>query len=175
MIIGIDPGSRYCGYGLIQMEGRKVIAAGCEVIDVSKLSTLPERLDGLFSKMEAVLDEFKPEAAAVESMFFYKQVKSIFTLGQARGVILLALARHKIPIVEYSPREVKKSVVGNGNATKQQVRYMINQLYALQEKAHRDDAYDALAIATCHYNRIKWQALPNAKGEINDSIYKRQA
>lgn len=163
MIIGIDPGSRYCGYGLIQMEGRKVIAAGCEVIDVSKLSDLPERLNGLFSKIEAVLEEYKPEEAAVESMFFHKQVKSIFTLGQARGVILLALARRQIPIVEYSPREVKKSVVGNGNATKQQVRYMIHQLYALQAKEHRDDAYDALAIATCHFNRIKWQALPNSR------------
>ena len=157
MIIGIDPGSRYCGYGLIQMEGRKVIAAGCEVIDVSKMNGLSERLEGLFSKIEAVLEEYHPDAAAVESMFMHKHVKSIFTLGQARGVILLALARHHVPLVEYSPREVKKSVVGNGNATKQQVRYMIHQLYNLTAKEHRDDAYDALAIATCHYNRIKWQ------------------
>lgn len=163
MIIGIDPGSRFCGYGLIQMEGRKVIAAGCEVIDVSKLNDLSARLNGLFTRIEAVLEEFKPEVAAVESMFFHKQVKSIFTLGQSRGVILLALARQHIPLVEYSPREVKKAVVGNGNATKQQVRYMINQLYGLQEKKHRDDAYDALAIATCHYNRIKWQPSPQIR------------
>ncbi len=156
IIIGIDPGSRYCGYGLIQMEGRKVLAAGCDVIDVTKEKTLPLRLKVLYERICSVLDEYKPEIAAVESMFFHKQVKSIFTLGHARGVILLALASKGIPMVEYSPREIKKSVVGGGNATKTQVRYMINQLYKLKESPRRDDAYDALAIATCHYNRMKW-------------------
>ncbi|MDD2227820.1 MAG: crossover junction endodeoxyribonuclease RuvC [Candidatus Cloacimonetes bacterium] len=156
IIIGIDPGSRYCGYGLIQMEGRKVLAAGCDVIDVSKEKTLPQRLLLLHEQICAVLDEYKPEIAAVESMFFHKQIKSIFTLGHARGVILLALASKGIGLVEYSPREIKKSVVGNGNASKAQVRYMINQLYNLKESPKRDDAYDALAIATCHYNRMKW-------------------
>jgi len=77
-------------------------------------------------------------------------------LGHSRGVILLALAMKDIPIVEYSPREIKKSVCGNGNASKQQVRYMINQLYSLKENLARDDAFDALAVATCHYNRMKW-------------------
>jgi crossover junction endodeoxyribonuclease RuvC len=156
IIIGIDPGSRYCGYGLIQMEGRKVLAAGCDVIDVSKEKSLLLRLKVLYEQIGAVLDEYKPEIAAVESMFFHKQVKSIFTLGHARGVLLLALASKGIPMVEYSPREIKKSVVGNGNATKTQVRYMINQLYKLKESPRRDDAYDALAIATCHFNRMKW-------------------
>ncbi|PKN72091.1 MAG: crossover junction endodeoxyribonuclease RuvC [Candidatus Cloacimonetes bacterium HGW-Cloacimonetes-3] len=156
IIIGIDPGSRYCGYGLIQMEGRKVLAAGCDAIDVSKEKTLSLRLKALYDQMCAVLDEYKPEIASVESMFFHKQVKSIFTLGHARGVLLLALESKGIPMVEYSPREIKKSVVGNGNATKTQVRYMINQLYKLKESPRRDDAYDALAIATCHYNRMKW-------------------
>ncbi|GAB1467343.1 crossover junction endodeoxyribonuclease RuvC [Candidatus Cloacimonadota bacterium] len=156
IIIGIDPGSRYCGYGLIQMEGRKVLAAGCDVIDVSKEKTLPQRLLLLYNQICAVLDEYQPEIAAVESMFFHKQIKSIFTLGHARGVILLALASKGIDLLEYSPREIKKSVVGNGNASKAQVRYMINQLYKLKESPRRDDAYDALAIATCHYNRMKW-------------------
>lgn len=156
MIVGIDPGSRYCGYGLLQIEGRKVIAAGCDVIDVTREVLLPSRLSMLYKKMSLMLEEYKPEYAAVESMFFQKHVKSIFTLGHARGVILLALNNLGIPIIEYSPREVKKAVVGNGNATKTQVRYMIHQLYNLSAKDHRDDAYDALAIATCHFNRIKW-------------------
>jgi crossover junction endodeoxyribonuclease RuvC len=138
------------------MEGRKVLAAGCDAIDVSKEKTLSLRLKALYDQMCAVLDEYKPEIASVESMFFHKQVKSIFTLGHARGVLLLALESKGIPMVEYSPREIKKSVVGNGNATKTQVRYMINQLYKLKESPRRDDAYDALAIATCHYNRMKW-------------------
>ncbi len=156
IIIGIDPGSRYCGYGLIQMEGRRVLAAGCDVIDVTREKELPMRLRKLYEQISSILDEYKPELAAVESMFYHKQIKSIFTLGHARGVVLLALANKGIPLVEYSPREIKKSVVGNGNATKTQVRYMINQLYGLKESPRRDDAYDALAIATCHYNRLKW-------------------
>ena len=156
LIIGIDPGSRYCGYGLIQMDGRTIVAAGCDVIDVTRWKALPERLMALHEQIVAVMEEYHPDVAAVESMFFHKQVKSIFTLGHARGVLLLAIASQGIPLVEYSPREIKKSVVGSGNATKAQVRYMINQLYPLKESPKRDDAFDALAIATCHFNRMKW-------------------
>lgn len=156
MIVGIDPGSRYCGYGLIQTEGRKVIAAGCDVIDVAREPDLGARLCALYSRLYELLGEYKPDYAAVESMFFHKHIKSIFTLGHARGVILLALAQHKIPVIEYSPREVKKAVVGGGNASKVQVRFMIQQIYDLKDQNKRDDAYDALAIATAHYNRSKW-------------------
>jgi len=156
MIVGIDPGSRFCGYGLIQTEGRKVIAAGCDVIDVAREPDLGARLCALYSKLDEVLSEYKPDCAAVEAMFFHKHIKSIFILGHARGVILLALAQHGIPVVEYSPREVKKAVVGGGNATKAQVRYMIHQIYDLKQQNAHDDAYDALAIATAHFNRSKW-------------------
>ncbi|MDP2172510.1 MAG: crossover junction endodeoxyribonuclease RuvC [Candidatus Cloacimonadaceae bacterium] len=156
IIIGIDPGSRVCGYGLLEAEGRRIVAAGCEVIDVSKEKDLMIRLKLLYDGIDAVLEEYKPSLAVVESMFFQKHIKSIFTLGHARGVILLALARHKIPTHEYSPREIKKAVVGNGNATKLQVRYMINQLFQLSVSTRPDDAYDALAIAMCHFNRIKF-------------------
>jgi len=126
------------------------------VIDVTKEKTLGNRLKALYESICVILNEYHPEVAAVESMFFHRQIKSIFTLGHARGVLLLALAVKGVPIVEYSPREIKKSVVGNGNASKLQVRYMINQIYPLKETPRRDDAYDALAIATCHYNRMKW-------------------
>jgi len=156
IIIGLDPGSRYCGYGLLQIEDRKSLAAGCDVLDVTKGKTLSLRLKSLYENIIAVLDEYQPEIAAVESIFFHRQVRSVFTLGHARGVILLALAMKDIPIVEYSPREIKKSVCGNGSASKQQVRYMINKIYPLKESPKRDDAFDALAVATCYYNRMKW-------------------
>ncbi|HOE55394.1 MAG TPA: crossover junction endodeoxyribonuclease RuvC [Candidatus Cloacimonas acidaminovorans] len=156
IIIGFDPGSRYCGYGLLQIESRKVLAAGCDVIDVTRGKTLALRLKSLYENIMQILEEYHPEIAAVESIFFHRQVRSVFTLGHSRGVILLALAMTDIPVVEYSPREIKKSVCGNGNASKQQVRYMINQLYPLKESPKRDDAFDALAVATCHYNRMKW-------------------
>ncbi len=156
MILGIDPGSRYCGYGLLEIEHRKVIAAGCDVIELVKEPDLGARLVKLYHRISEILDEYRPDCAAVESMFFHKHIKSVFTLGQARGVILLALAQRQIPVVEYSPREVKKAVVGVGNATKTQIRYMMHQIYELKNSAPKDDAYDALALATAHYHRTKW-------------------
>ncbi|HNZ06227.1 MAG: crossover junction endodeoxyribonuclease RuvC [Candidatus Cloacimonetes bacterium] len=156
VLIGIDPGSRVCGYGLLETQGRVITAAGCDVVDISSYTTLPERLAALFARVEAVLAEFKPEIAVVESMFYHKNVKSMLTLSQARGVILLAFARYGLPVFEYSPREVKKAVVGNGGASKQQVRYMVEQLFKLKGSDKPDDAYDALAIAMCHFNRIRF-------------------
>jgi len=156
ILIGIDPGSRVAGYGLLEANGRVITAAGCDVISINPSMTLPKRLDGLFTRMDAILSEYKPDIGVVESMFYHKNVKSILTLGQARGVILLALARHDIPIFEYSPREVKKAVVGNGGASKQQVRFMVEQLFKLKGSDKPDDAYDALAIAMCHFNRTKF-------------------
>lgn len=92
----------------------------------------------------------------MESIFFGKNIQSVFTLGHARGVIMLALAQKEIPIIEYSPREIKKAVVGNGNASKQQIRYMVTQLLPLKQQKLTSDAADALAIALCHYNRNRF-------------------
>ncbi|HQK57978.1 MAG TPA: crossover junction endodeoxyribonuclease RuvC [Candidatus Syntrophosphaera thermopropionivorans] len=156
IIIGIDPGSRFCGYGLLEINERRILAAGCDVINLLKGKDLPQRLEILFDAINDILREYKPDLAVVESIFYHKQIRSVFTLGQARGVILLALAQNDIPIVEYSPREVKKAVVGNGNASKQQVRYMVNQIVNLHHKPAQDDAYDALGLALCHYHRIRF-------------------
>ncbi len=128
------------------------------MIDINDKRPMPERLANLYGKLCAVLDEFNPDFAAVESMFFSKHIRSIFTLGHARGVILLSLAQRNIPLVEYSPREIKKAVVGNGNATKQQVRFMIDRMYKLQSAELRDDAADALAVAVCHYHKLRFNA-----------------
>ncbi|HOH46212.1 MAG TPA: crossover junction endodeoxyribonuclease RuvC [Candidatus Cloacimonadota bacterium] len=156
LILGIDPGSRYCGYGLLQYEGRKVVAAGCDLIDVSKIPDLSERLCVLHDRLSEVIREHKPDQAAMETMFFNKHVQSIFTLGHARGVLLLTLAQNSIPVAEYSPREIKKAVVGNGNANKQQVRFMVSSIFKLSNKQLKDDAYDALAVAFCQFNRTRF-------------------
>lgn len=111
----------------------------------------------LYEEISRVINEFNPDVAAVESMFFQKHIRSIFTLGHARGVILLAIAQKGIPMIEYSPREVKKAVVGNGNASKQQVRFMIDKMLKLKAKPATDDAYDALGIAFCHHHRLRYQ------------------
>ncbi len=156
IILGIDPGSRYCGYGLLEVQGSRIIGAGCDVISLIKEKDLLKRLDMLHSAIEVVMDEYKPDVVAVESMFFQKHIRSIFTLGHARGVILLSIARHKVPLQEYSPREVKKAVVGNGNASKQQVRLMISRMLKLKAANITDDAYDALGIALCHWHRMRF-------------------
>ncbi len=156
ILLGIDPGSRVCGYGLIEYQKRVITAVGCDVIDVRKFTALPKRLSALFDSMEKIIDQHKPDAAVVESMFYHKNAKSVFTLGQARGVIFLSLGRHEIPIFEYSPREVKKAIVGNGAASKQQVRYMIEQQFKLKGSDKPDDAYDALAMALCHFNKNRY-------------------
>ena len=107
----------------------------------------------LYEEIRKVLEEYKPEIAAVESMFYGKNFQGIFSLGHARGVILLALAQLDIPIAEYTPKEVKKAITGNGNASKQQIRYMVGQILPLTKSNLTSDAADALAIALCHHNR----------------------
>ncbi|MBM4403158.1 MAG: crossover junction endodeoxyribonuclease RuvC [Candidatus Cloacimonetes bacterium] len=156
LIIGIDPGSRFCGYGLIECQGKRITAAGCDVIPIREKLPLQQRLLVLYQEMSAILDEHKPEQAVVETIFYHKHIQAIFALGHARGIILLTLVQRDIPIYEYSPREVKKAVVGNGNATKQQVRYMIGKLLNLDTVKHRDDAADALAVAMCHFHRMRF-------------------
>ncbi len=155
IILGIDPGSHVCGYGILQLENNRIVAAGCDVIKINPTLELAERLAVIYSEIDQIIDEYKPDIAAVETIFYGKNIKSAFTLGHARGAILLVLAQRKIKIVEYSPREVKKSVVGNGNASKEQVEYMVKKILKIDIKPETQDATDALANALCLFNKIK--------------------
>jgi crossover junction endodeoxyribonuclease RuvC len=153
-ILGIDPGSRFCGYGILQTEKRKLVAAGCDVIKVNPKLPLPERLLLIYNEINKVVQEYEPDIAVVETIFYGKNIKSAFTLGHVRGIILLALQNFGAEIAEYSPREVKKSVVGNGNASKEQVKFMVTKI--TKQVSDSEDATDALAIALCHFNKIKF-------------------
>ena len=157
IILGIDPGSLNVGYGIIQVEKRKIVAAGCDTIKINPKLQLSERLVQIHSGVDKIIAEYKPDIAVVETIFYGKNIKSAFTLGHARGVIMLALAQHNIKIEEYSPREVKKSVVGNGNASKEQVEYMVQKILNLSTKPKTEDAADALAIALCQFNKNKFK------------------
>ena len=157
IILGIDPGSLNVGYGIIQVEKRKIVAAGCDTIKINPKLQLTERLVQIHAGMDKIIAEYKPDIAVVETIFYGKNIKSAFTLGHARGVIMLALAQHNIKIEEYSPREVKKSVVGNGNASKEQVEYMVQKILNLSAKPKTEDAADALAIALCQFNKNKFK------------------
>ncbi len=157
IILGIDPGSKYCGYGILEIEGKKIVAAGYDVHKIKSSLSFSEKLYEIYSKVKKMSNEYKPDIAAVETIFYGKNIKSAFTLGHVRGAILVALAEKKIPIEEYSPREVKKAVVGNGNASKEQVQYMVQKILNLKAFPTSQDASDALAIALCQFNREKFK------------------
>jgi len=156
IILGIDPGSYNVGYGILQVEKRKIVAAGCDTITINSKIQLAKRLTFIHSGIDKVISEYNPDIAVIETIFYGKNIKSAFTLGHARGVIMLALAQQNIKIFEYSPREVKKSVVGNGNASKEQIQYMVQKILNLSTKPKTEDAADALAIALCHFNKNKF-------------------
>ena len=153
IILGIDPGSLNCGYGLLQVQKRRIVAAGSDVVKVSGDLPLAQRIALIYQKINEVIEEYKPDIASVETIFYGKNIQSAFTLGHVRGAILLALAQAEIKIVEYSPLEIKKSVVGNGKASKEQVGYMVQKILSLKEPPKSQDASDALAAAICYYNK----------------------
>ena len=156
MILGVDPGSRFCGYGLLQVENRRIVAAGSDTIRIPQRWPLERKLVRLREEIAAVVAQHKPVAASVETIYFGKNIRTAFTQGHVRGVILLALAEAGVPVFEYSPSEVKKAVVGNGHASKQQVRYMVQQVLNLTNPPETEDAADALAIALCHFHRHRF-------------------
>lgn len=145
IIIGIDPGSRRTGYGIIRVEGNRHIhiAHGC--LDVVS-SASDERLRKIYTGLQEVVAEFKPHEAAIEQIFMHANPNSALKLGQARGVAIVAL---DMPVAEYSARQVKKSVVGSGAAEKDQVQFMVQRLLNIVNKLQADAA-DALAVALCH-------------------------
>lgn len=154
--LGIDPGSRTCGYGILETEKRKIIAVSFDIIKLNPSSPLAERIERIYETIVKVLQQYKPERVGIETIFFGKNIQSAFTLGHVRGGILLAVSQHKIPLKELSPREVKKAVTGNGNASKQQVQYMLPKLLNLKIDNLPEDAADALAVAYSIYNNERF-------------------
>ena len=151
IILGIDPGSRATGYGVIETVGAKQIylASGC--IRTDDKATLPRRLEEIFSGVTELIDEFNPVEFAIEKIFVARSADSALKLGHARGVAMVAGAIKCLPVFEYEARKVKQAVVGNGSATKDQVQHMVQSLLGLPGKP-QSDAADALAIAICHIN-----------------------
>ncbi|MDD3051944.1 MAG: crossover junction endodeoxyribonuclease RuvC, partial [Candidatus Cloacimonetes bacterium] len=154
IILGVDPGSRNCGVGILETNKNKITAAGCDVIKLNVHHILPLRLSELYDGVIRIINQYKPDIAVVETIFYGKNISSSFVLGHARGVILLAIAQSGIQLFEYSPKEVKKALVGNGNATKKQIRYMVKHMLNIDLSGKSDDATDALAIAVCQFNRM---------------------
>ncbi|OGO68957.1 MAG: crossover junction endodeoxyribonuclease RuvC [Chloroflexi bacterium RBG_19FT_COMBO_56_12] len=160
LVIGIDPGTAITGYGLVR-EGEDGSLA---LVDFGAIVTSPDqpmnlRLLELYRRLKELLLLHRPDSGAVEKLFFARNVRTALTVGQARGVVLLALAEMKVPLGEYTPLEVKQAVVGYGGADKNQVQQMVRALLELAEVPSPDDAADALAIAICHVHSARMRAL----------------
>ena len=157
LVIGIDPGSRITGFGIVGISQNryKYIDSGCIKTGVSSDIPVASRLKIIYSDLETVIKEYKPMVMSIEGSFFGKNVRSMMMLGHARGMALLAAAQSGIPVFEYSPRKIKQSVTGNGNATKDQVKYMVKIILGLEKNVIPDDASDALAIALCHTKQFR--------------------
>jgi crossover junction endodeoxyribonuclease RuvC len=152
-ILGIDPGSRTTGYGVIEKHGSRLRFVTCGVIRVGGKMSFPERLKAIYDGLHEVISEQDPLCAAVEDMFVAVNPKSALKLGHARGVAILAAMQHGLAVRDYTPRMIKQAVVGYGNADKQQVQQMVRVLLRLSVSPSVDAA-DALAVAICHANQM---------------------
>lgn len=157
IILGIDPGTRITGYGVVRYTSPhfEPLDFGCIRPPIHQDAAM--RYLALFNGVEKLLDRYSPDAVSVETQFVYKNVQSAMKLGMARGVVLLAAARRGIQIYEYAPKKAKLAVVGNGSASKEQVQRMVQLLLKLPALPEPEDAADALALAICHANSLSFK------------------
>ncbi|MHC4945445.1 MAG: crossover junction endodeoxyribonuclease RuvC [Planctomycetota bacterium] len=154
-ILGIDPGTRVVGYGLIELKGTTLNPLACGLIRPPQNDPLSQRLRNIHDNIYVVLKRTRPDVVAVEEIFFGRNVATLIKIGEARGVILSACAAAGVEVAGHSPAEVKKAVTGNGRAAKSQVREMVAVLLGKKVSMETDDVSDALAIAICHANRAR--------------------
>jgi crossover junction endodeoxyribonuclease RuvC len=151
-VIGIDPALRSTGFGIVDSDGHRFQTVAHGVIASHARDTHGACLDRIESRLAALLEQHRPDSAALESLFYCRNVRTAITLGEARGVVLLGLSRFGLPIEEYAPRRVKLAVVGRGSATKDQVSLMVRRILGIRDDIP-DDASDALAVAICHIHQ----------------------
>ena len=154
VILGIDPGTLVTGYAVILRQTNALRLLGCGTVRNSSESSMPLRLKKIFNELCSVIERYHPDELAIESAFYGKNAQSALKLGHARGVAILAAVESEIPTTEYSPREVKKAVVGNGAASKEQVQYMVKSMLRISNTKMLHDTSDAIAIAICHLHRL---------------------
>jgi crossover junction endodeoxyribonuclease RuvC len=153
-IFGIDPGSERTGFGCIETDGTRHRIVLCGAISLPAPATFPDKLLGIHRRLAALLAECQPHCVAIENLFHATNVRSALKLGHARGVAMLAAVQAGLPVVEYTPAEIKRAVVGYGRADKAQVQQMVTLLLGLSAPPASYDAADALAVAICHGNSM---------------------
>jgi crossover junction endodeoxyribonuclease RuvC len=153
-IIGIDPGTICCGYGIIEThaKNKEPLHVTSGDIKLNKKSPLPDRLKKVYDSLKSIMDEYKPEQLCLEKIFYHKSIRSAFALGSVRGIVLLLAAENEIPVFEYNPTELKMALTGYGRAEKRQVQEMVKIILNLKtsKKPLSEDTTDALALCICH-------------------------
>lgn len=155
IILGVDPGTLLMGYGVISVNGNMISMIEMDVLKLSSKKDNYTRLQLIHRKIEDLVSKHKPDEFAIEAPFFGKNVQSMLKLGRAQGVAIAAAINAGVPVTEYSPRKVKQSITGNGNADKEQVWKMLQRIMSLREEPRYFDATDALAVAVCHHFQVK--------------------
>ena len=154
-VLGIDPGIRTTGFGIIDSNAKRLSLIACGTINPKVSDTLPLRLNHLFEEVDSIINKFSPDIFSIEDMFYSKNVKTAMILGQARGAMIIAAAQANINIFEFAPRKVKMSVCGNGGASKEQVQYMVMKILNLKDMPGSLDVSDAIAVGICCLNQVR--------------------
>lgn len=162
LVLGIDPGTATTGYGLVKYEAGRQIMIDYGIISTPANMDMALRLCKINREVDELITKYSPDVVGVEQLYYQKNSKTVITVAQGRGVILMTVANRGIEVAEYTPLQVKQAVVGYGKADKTQVQYMVQKILNLKEPPKPDDAADALAVAICHINSYKL-----------NSIYKR--
>lgn len=154
-ILGVDPGTVHTGFGMIDEVSGSLDFLDCGVIRTSPAQPIPYRLKQIYSGLQRVIEQHSPDVISIEDIFIARNVRSALKLGHARGVAILAAINHDLEVFEYTPTEVKKSIVGYGRAGKDQIQQMVKHLLSLSNPPKQHDASDALALAICHSHSRK--------------------
>lgn len=155
IIMGIDPGLSSTGYGIIEKRGNRLLPLGFGGINTSSKATLSSRIDKIYTEIRELIEEYRPDLVVLEEIFFNTNVRSAMVVGQARGGVLLAAEHSGVTVEEYTPLQVKQTLVGHGRADKTQVKYMVRTLLSMKEEIKSSHASDALALAICHAHHQK--------------------
>jgi crossover junction endodeoxyribonuclease RuvC len=153
IVLGVDPGTLTTGFGVVRWKNGTLYGLHHGIIKNNSSDSMPVRLQLIYNRLVDVINRYHPDEFAIESAFYGKNVQSAMKIGHARGVSILAAVQHEIPTTEYSPREVKRAVVGNGAASKDQVAYMVRSILNMKNEDILHDVSDALAVAICHIHR----------------------
>ncbi|NQT24199.1 crossover junction endodeoxyribonuclease RuvC [candidate division KSB1 bacterium] len=164
-VLGIDPGTRIMGFGLLDFEGGSQTLRDFGSVSINPKNAFEKRLLRIHEEVGQIILRSKPDVMAVEEVFVCKNAKTTLKLGHARGVVLLAAAQHDVPVFEYAPREIKQAVVGQGGASKDQVRWMMSQMLRIPIDTLDEDAADGLAVALCHGLRQSREAILSSGGK----------